>query len=369
MDFLAGSFKVGRLFGIDVRIHILFILWAVFRLMRDPSADTIVFLTMLYGIVLVHELGHCFGARSVGGDARQILMWPLGGLAYAYAPMRPWPQFVTVAAGPLVNVVFCIVGAFLLSAASGFALLPGINPLGPGFIETGWFIGWRLPMSDTVIWWVFQFYYVNLFLLAFNLLPIYPLDGGQLFHAIIWPYTGLYRATRIACQVGIGGAIVLLVLGVQTGGTILFFIALFGGFTCWQRLQMANAGMLVEDDRFDYSYMNRGYREPWYRRLGNWWRARFTRRPRRDDSAGGWRGPGAGGGRRHRRTPTPNPNPGGWDARQKEQRELEEEVDRILKKVRDHGIASLSYVEQQKLKRATELRQQEDSDFNRHTGV
>ena len=110
MDFLNGSFRVGRLFGITIRVHILFVIWIAWRLIAsgDGWQFHAAFLGMLFGIVLLHEFGHCFGARSVGGFAENILMWPLGGLAYAHAPMTPWAQFVTVASGPLVNVGFCV---------------------------------------------------------------------------------------------------------------------------------------------------------------------------------------------------------------------------------------------------------------------
>lgn len=108
MDFLNGSFPLFRFAGISVRIHILFILFIGMRLLdgRGNFESELIFLTMLFGVVLLHEFGHCFGARAVGGDAENILLWPLGGLAYANAPMTPWAQFVTVACGPLVNVVF-----------------------------------------------------------------------------------------------------------------------------------------------------------------------------------------------------------------------------------------------------------------------
>ena len=110
MDFLNASFKVGRLFDINVRVHILFVIWIAFRLISGGGnwTEHAMFLGMLFGIVLLHEFGHCFGARSVGGDAENILMWPLGGLAYAHAPMTPWAQFVTVASGPAVNAGFCL---------------------------------------------------------------------------------------------------------------------------------------------------------------------------------------------------------------------------------------------------------------------
>jgi len=330
MNFLGGAIPVGRVLGITIRIHVLFLLFAGIRLFDAARLGDLrmelLYTALLFGIVLLHEIGHCLGARAVGGHAEDILMWPLGGLAYASAPMRPWPQFVTVAAGPAVNVLFCLVSAGIILAATNGHLWPPLNPLNAKWTATGPF---RAPE-----WLVYVqlFYQVNLFLLAFNLLPIFPLDGGQLFQAILWPFIGLQRASILACQVGLVGAALFAYLGLR-GETILLFIAIFGGLTCWQRLQAARHGMLYED--------------PVYIRSGSDGRPFWQRL--------------LGGGRRRRPERMPsgqiNPNPGGWEARQAERAAEEAELDRILKKVSERGIHSLSYVERQTLERITRERQ------------
>ena len=346
MSFLGGSFPVGRLFGIAIRVHILFLIWIGFSLLTagEHWQQELKFLAMLFGIVLLHELGHCFGARAVGGYADNILMWPLGGLAYAHAPMRPWPQFVTVAAGPLVNVLFCVLSAAAIFALSGWCLLPGVNPLEPT-------VHFVRPASEETARWLngagfsalYLYYRVNLWLLAFNLLPIYPLDGGQLLHAIIWPFLGLQRATITACYIGLAGAAYFAFKGLNGGGgNMLVFIALFGGFTCWQRLQLARRGLLQEDSRFEAYYGPSYDPRPWWQRL-----LRIRRRP----------------GRSKGEPATYNPNPGGWAARQTDREREDAELDRILKKVSERGIQSLSYVERQTLERITRERRQEESQF------
>lgn len=353
MNFLAGSFRVGRLFGIDVRVHILFLIWIAFRVFDAASSgfdwkEELLFLGMLFGIVLLHEFGHCFGARSVGGDAQNILMWPLGGLAYAHAPMRPWPQFVTVAAGPAVNVVLCLLSAAAVLITTHGVLLPGVNPLQPGYfvlrespealaaaarvMESAWFFA------------IVTFYHVNLFLLAFNLLPIYPLDGGQLFHALIWPFVGLQRASMIAAQVGLVGCVILGLWGLRSGGGgMLLFIAIFGGMTCWQRYQAARHGWLVEDAR---DYGSGASRDP-----RPWWQRIFRVGGRRRDVS--------------RPLEYPNPNPGAWEELQRKRAEEEAELDRILRKVSERGMQSLSYVERQRLERITRARQEREREFER----
>jgi Zn-dependent protease len=331
MDFLNGSFRVARIFDINVRVHVLFLIFIVFQLFQARDWQTeLTFLTLLFGIVLLHEFGHCFGARLVGGYADNILMWPLGGLAYAHAPIRPWPQFVTVAAGPLVNVILCAISAaVLLVATEGrvrFNLLPiarGIDAMAPG-----------------PVWldYVAVFYEVNFFLLGFNLLPIYPMDGGQLLHTILWPFFGLQRSTILACQIGLVGAALLGYWGLQREGMLLW-IAIFGGFVCWQQMRAAQAGLLVEDSR-DRTYGPSHDPRPWWKRMLG-----LRQRPRESAPF--------------------NPNPGGWTERVNEREREEQELDRILKKVSQYGIQSLSYVERQRLERISRDRQEQDRAFDR----
>jgi Zn-dependent protease len=324
MSFLFGSLRIGTLFGIEIRVHGLFVLWIVYRLLSHPAQwqYTALNLGLLFSIVLLHELGHCFGARAVGGEARQILMWPLGGLAYASAPARPWPQFVTVVSGPAVNVLICLVAGLALYLTVPVAF--GFSPLGPTAV-----LGHRAPAWAL---YLAHIYDVSFFLLAFNLLPIYPLDGGQIAQTVLWPFLGLRRSTILACYVGLAGCVGLGLLALRGGGGILLFIALFGGMVCWQRLRAAQLGLLVED------FAGPGYDRPRPRRRFFW---RWRRKP---DSGGA----------------VFNPNPGGWEAQRAERERLEAEVDRILKKVSERGLHSLSYVERQTLERARRLREQEE---------
>src|SRR5262245_56306901 len=113
-DPLTWAIPLGRVFGITVRAHILFpvvalglVLQAAFK--KDVVPGTWIDVSMLLGLlfvsVLLHEFGHCFAARWMDGDANEILMWPLGGLAYCEVPHTPRANFVTAFGGPLVNLV------------------------------------------------------------------------------------------------------------------------------------------------------------------------------------------------------------------------------------------------------------------------
>jgi Zn-dependent protease len=341
MGLLNTSFKIGRLFGITIRIHVLFLIWIGYELFRaGPNWQIVAAQTaMVFAIVLVHEFGHCFGARAVGGDARNILLWPLGGLAYAEAPMTPWAQFVTIAAGPIVHPVFCAASAAILIATTGQI---GVVPLSPfshagvQYLEAEWQL------------YVWIFYKTNLALLCFNLLPIFPFDGGQLFRALLWPFLGLHRATIIATQVGLVGAVGLGGLGAMRNDWFLLAIALFFGSTCWQHLQAARAGLVTEE----FLSADHILREK--RNVPGFWARLFRARGDR---------------RAARPLEFPNPNPGGWQAREQERERTEAELDRLLKKVSEFGVQSLSYVERQTLERITRERQRAEREFQRDTRV
>ena len=327
MNWLQGSLRIGSLFGIEIRLHSIFLIFLAFSVVTggvQELPDTLLFFSILFTLVLLHELGHCFGARSVGGDAPYILLWPLGGLAYASAPQRPWPQFVTIAAGPLVNVIFCIVaGAVLVARAGTFGAI-WFNPLDPMLRFD--------PSTTTLIAW--RLYQLNLLLLVFNLLPIYPLDGGQILRTMLWPWLGIYRATVLSCQVGIAGAIGLGLLGffeLQQGGSLmLILIAGFIGFESFRILQATQQGFIIEDPPT---------------------RVRVKRRQAAAQTA-----------RRVnllRRKPVPSAEPPLEASSPDERAAAEAELDRILAKVHERGISSLTYVEQQKLQRATQSRRHE----------
>src|SRR5215510_2093939 len=103
-DPMAWSLKLFRVFGITVRVHFLFILITLILIGREALRDgapagawwaVTLLCGLLFVSVLLHEFGHCFAARSVDGDASEILLWPLGGLARCEIPHSPWAHFVT----------------------------------------------------------------------------------------------------------------------------------------------------------------------------------------------------------------------------------------------------------------------------------
>jgi hypothetical protein len=197
--------------------------------------------------------------------------------------------------------------------------------------------------------YVWLFFRINLWLFCFNMLPIFPCDGGQLFRTLIWPALGLHRATIIAAQMGMVGAALLGVWGFMDRSMILVAIAIFGGMTSYQHFQAARAGM-ASDEFLSADHVLREKRGG----RGFWSRLFRTKAPSARPAAP---------------LEFPNPNPGAWVAKMTERDQQDAELDRILKKVAAHGVQSLSYVERQTLEHITRERQREENQYQRDNRV
>ncbi len=213
-----GSFRLFRLFGINVFMHWSWLVIAVIRLQyRGLEYGSYVWYALeyvtLFLIVLLHEFGHALACRSVGGQANQIILWPLGGVAYVAPPPRPGAVLWSIVAGPLVNVVLApvLTGLLLLSHSGNWAeAAPNLN----GYIQAIWF--------------------TNLALLAFNLLPIYPLDGGKILWALLWFAFGRARGLMIATVIGGVAVLALIPFLVGQGDPWLYVLAGFILLNCWK---------------------------------------------------------------------------------------------------------------------------------------
>jgi stage IV sporulation protein FB len=312
---LYGSIPLFTAFGIRVRAHISLLMFIGLTMLLgglgSQSFNLAVraqSMTILFLIVLLHEFGHCFAARWVGGEAEDILMTPLGGLAFARPPHRPLPTFITVAAGPAVNVVICLLAAATMYLISGW--LPW-NPIGYLHQHGVSSASWR-----QVHWYAFWVYTVSLALLLFNLLPIFPLDGGQMLQAALWPKLGHYRSMMFACVTGMIGAVILALVGIMTS-ILLIFIAISGFMTCYMtRRNLKEAGPEYEPG-MDFSESLRPD-PPRKRRKVSRWTVRRLRREAQLES------------------------------------DLQSRIDAILAKVSAHGMQSLTWSERRTLKKATE---------------
>ncbi len=188
-----GSLRVARIAGIDVWVHWSWLLLAVVavELRRGVYAselwNVIEFLS-LFGIVLLHEFGHAFACRQVGGQANTIVLWPLGGVAIVSAPQRAGAQLWSIVAGPLVN----------------FALIPIIYFTGRTLAMSGTFTGQGYADFWT---WLSSMRRINFWLMIFNLLPLYPLDGGQILRCLLWFGVGARKSLLWASGIGVVGAV------------------------------------------------------------------------------------------------------------------------------------------------------------------
>ncbi len=190
---------------------------------RRRWLDAAVVMRLLFLTVLLHEFGHCFGARSVGGDATDVLLWPLGGLASVEVPQNPRANLVTAAAGPFVNFVLCVLCGLLLYFAVN--VQPIWNPL-DGYVHRGNVVNnhqvagmvqlfdWDgqvkefLPYSPQVL--LVNLFYVNWLLMLINMVLIgFPLDGGRIFQSILWFFFTYRQATFAAVIVGFVVAVIV----------------------------------------------------------------------------------------------------------------------------------------------------------------
>jgi Zn-dependent protease len=217
-----GSIHLFRFNGIDVFLHWSWFLIAVIEIQsrtRSYSSvawNVVEYLT-LFLIVMLHEFGHALACRQVGGRADRIVLWPLGGVAYVDPPPRPGATLWSIAAGPLVNVVLAPIlwVAFTLSKSAGVS--PDLS----------------LLLQAALV--------IDLGLFVFNILPIYPLDGGQILRALLWFVMGRGRSLMVATILGFVGVIGFFGLAIWQGSLWYGALAAFMLMNCWGGLQHARA--------------------------------------------------------------------------------------------------------------------------------
>lgn len=219
-----GAFRLFRLFGIEVYLHWVWFLVAAYQIFdssrRYSSINwNILEYLSLFVIVLLHEFGHSLACRSVGGRANLILLWPFGGIAYVSPPQRAGAMLWSIAAGPLVNVA--------------------LVPVTFGLATFGHSLGWKFSHPDLQNF-LQMMMLINLFLLIFNLLPVYPLDGGQILRSLLWFAFGRAKSLMIASVVGFVGVAAVLAYAVWAQSNWLIIMTLlFIAPRCWQGFQQA----------------------------------------------------------------------------------------------------------------------------------
>ncbi len=246
-DFKTSGVRVGRLFGIDIWLHWLFLILLAFNLHGSwttekswsSMGEALLGTACVFGIILLHEFGHCYAAHRMGGGADAVVLWPLGGLAYCVAPNIPRAQFWVAAGGPLVNVGIAILYEVLV--------VPFVLPqLSNRFLVA--------PLLNIGYW--------NLFLLIFNLLPMWPLDGGRIFQAIVWGKTkSLGKASQMTVYVTWGTIALTLILSL-TGNVFPRFgpLTIFILFWCVFETEKLRRHLKESEEDYVFGYdFSRGY--------------------------------------------------------------------------------------------------------------
>lgn len=209
------TWKIGRFAGIDVYLHATFFLligWiAVSYWIQENSISAVIsgvgFILALFGSVVLHEYGHALTARKYGVKTRDITMYPIGGVAsLERIPDDPKQEFWVALAGPAVNVVIAVVLFAWLGITSALEPITTLSLTGGSFIE-------RLMIT-------------NLFLVGFNLLPAFPMDGGRVLRSLLAMRLEYTKATNLAANIGQGFAFLFGFIGLFSN-PFLVFIAFF----------------------------------------------------------------------------------------------------------------------------------------------
>ena len=196
------SWHVGRVAGIDLKIHLTFfflLIWVGFSTALSGGAATdvlseVLFILALFLCVVLHELGHALTAKRFGISTQDITLLPIGGVARLDSmPEDPKEELLVAAAGPAVNVLISILILGGLVVSGTFAQNMNLSTLLDNF--------WLRLMA------------VNISLVAFNLIPAYPMDGGRVLRAILASRFENVKATRIAVNIGRGFAVLMGIAG------------------------------------------------------------------------------------------------------------------------------------------------------------
>ncbi len=217
LGFARWAIPLGTWLGVRVRLNVWFplilLLFAHWMGWKLGSICTGILLVT----VLLHEFAHIFAARWTGGEGDEILLWPLGGLAFCQPAPTFRSHFLIPAAGPLTHVVLCLAtlpavwSAGLVGASLNPTVLP-IADLTPGH-----------ELRDLLI----LAFSLNWALLLLNLIPAFPLDGGQMLQAVLAARNGAASARQLSVRVGFFSGIALAIVGLFADGTTIVFLGFF----------------------------------------------------------------------------------------------------------------------------------------------
>lgn len=207
-------YTIGRIAGTDIKVHVTFILflgwWALLGYQAGgPSAAVAaaVLLLALFACILLHEFGHIFMARRFGVRTPDVILLPIGGVArLERIPDEPKQELLIALAGPAVTAALALIFYLLVRFTGGDAGVDELNPVAP---------------------FLTQLFVVNVWLLLFNLIPAFPMDGGRVLRALLASRMGLVRGTRVAASLGQALALAGGFYGITVTNPFLILIAFF----------------------------------------------------------------------------------------------------------------------------------------------
>jgi Zn-dependent protease/CBS domain-containing protein len=211
---MSWSLNIGTIAGTAVRLHVTFVLFLGWIFVANWVSGgpqeawySLAFLILLFACVVAHEFGHIFTARAFGIRTPDVTLLPIGGVArLERISEHPREEFLIAIAGPLVNVAIALVLVVFLGAHLDLGILTAVEST-------------RISMLDRLAM-------VNLFLVLFNMIPAFPMDGGRVLRALLASRLGYVRATEIAASIGQGFAFALGFVGLLSN-PMLIFIAIF----------------------------------------------------------------------------------------------------------------------------------------------
>lgn len=330
-DALSWSLPLGRWMGVQVRLHVLFLLFGVFAIagcLRSSDKDLLGYGLMTLGVlfvsVVVHEAAHCAAAFSISSSVSRIVLWPFGGLEPIATTRDSNRELWMGLSGPLANLVLCgmLTPAVVISGGNPFSLLNPLEP--PSGVE-----GFSLASVTGISLWV------NWVLFTVNLLPAHPLDGARILTALLSIRFDMRSSVTILSRVAQSTAILICILGVALFDIYPFAwapLVVFGAFLFFSAKQelarfngeWAATSGLGYDFSADATGLNKAFKPVGSRRAG-YVRSWIAQRR---------------------------------DARQKRRFAVEQEedlqVDVILTRVHEHGLNGLTRAERSLLNRASQ---------------
>lgn len=321
----------GGVYGrVRVRLHFWLLLVLLLQFLNIMHAGAGILAALLLvaatlSALVLHELGHMIFAKMAAGSHEEFVIGPFGNmLPPSHAP-GPWPMFIAQTGGMLMNFAAATACFFGLVITTHSTTIPTfLNPVSAimNMPEGGAFLSGNLALG-----FLYSFYMMNLTLMYLNLLPFFWLDGGYILQAVLAPATGAYQAVNITCWAGMllaGAMISWSVMNIQDHVgifTILLWALLFYSSLVMLRQLRADApGLLAQLQ----PNLDRARQHNIKQRL----------------------------------------RPGAWGKKVKkrleEERREQDDTDRILAKVSQYGLASLTWMEKRHLKSATQRQQERE---------